>query len=169
MPSLLQLPQAVTANPTDLNLASVVAHLPKADPTGKNSFSFPYAEAQALGLLPATMNLKSGYVGFASTVSWDFKGGVVPAGQYDFMGVAAHEISEAMGRISALSTANPAAGSPLRERILPDEPGQRSAAKLLTRDEARRIAVNIHWLRVRACERVERQFVVYQITLRSEN
>ena len=98
---------AASANPTDLNLASVVANLPKTDPTGKNSFSFPYAEAQALGLLPATMSLKSGYVGFASKVSWDFKGGVVPAGQYDFMGVAAHEISEAMSRISALSIANP--------------------------------------------------------------
>ena len=96
-----------TANPADLNLASVVANLPRSDPTGKNSFRFPYAEAQALGLLPARMSLMSGYVGFASNVSWDFDGGVIAAGKYDFMGLAAHELSEAMGRISALSVANP--------------------------------------------------------------
>jgi hypothetical protein len=101
------LKSAAAANPTDLNLASAVAHLPVKDPTATNSFSIPYAEAQVLGLLPKSMYLNSGYVGFASNVSWNFASGATPAGQYDFMALAAHEISEVMGRVSALKVAKP--------------------------------------------------------------
>ncbi len=98
---------AAASNPNDRNLASVVANLPAKDPTGKNSFSFSYAEAQVLGLLPATLYLNSGYVGFSSTVNWNFSGGAIPSGQYDFQGLAAHEIGEVLGRVSALQGSSP--------------------------------------------------------------
>ena len=53
------------------------------------------------------MYLKSGYVGFASNVSWNFTGGAVSAGQYDFLAVAAHEVAEVMGRQSGLNNSAP--------------------------------------------------------------
>lgn len=45
--------------------------------------------------------VSGGAVGFSSSYSWDFNAGTSPSsGQYDFVGVAEHEISEVMGRIS---------------------------------------------------------------------
>ncbi len=45
--------------------------------------------------------VSGGAVGFSSSSSWDFNSGTTPSsGQYDFTGVAEHEISEVMGRIS---------------------------------------------------------------------
>lgn len=90
--------------PQDATLASFVANLPSTDPTGLNNFEIPYAEAQALGLINATISLNSGYVGFSSTAVFDFnpKDGV-PKGTYDFQGIAAHEIAEVLGRITGLA------------------------------------------------------------------
>lgn len=93
------------ANPSDKNIASAVANLPRSSPTGSLSYELPYAEAQAVGYLPASINPDSGYVGFSSTVTWDFKGSTT--GEYDFQGLAAHEISEVLGRITGLHGSSP--------------------------------------------------------------
>lgn len=46
-----------------------------------------------------------GWIGFSSTNSFDFSNSGVPApGQYDFIAVAEHEISEVLGRISTIGT-----------------------------------------------------------------
>jgi hypothetical protein len=56
------------------------------------------AQAKALGL--SSGSSLDGYVGFSSaanTFAYNNSNGV-PAGQYDFMGTVAHEISEVLGR-----------------------------------------------------------------------
>ena len=96
------------ANPGDASMVSAAAHLPTTSPVGKLSYELPYAEAQALGYLPASINPDSGYVGFASTAKWEFSGaGGVTPGAYDFEGLAAHEISEVLGRVTGLHSATP--------------------------------------------------------------
>jgi len=62
------------------------------------SFFVPMAEAKALGLTSPTSTAVDGYIGFSTSSSISFNG-VVGAGQYDGIGVAAHELSEVMGRI----------------------------------------------------------------------
>jgi hypothetical protein len=96
------------ANPADRNLALVAANLPRSSPAGSLYWELPYAEAQALGFLPASINPNSGFVGFSSTTKWDFNPtGGVTAGTYDFRGLAAHEISEVLGRITGLDSTKP--------------------------------------------------------------
>jgi len=96
------------ANPGDASMASAAAHLPASSPAKSLNYELPYAEAQALGFLPASINPDSGFVGFSSTVKWEFAGakGVTP-GAYDFEGLAAHEISEVLGRITGLHSTAP--------------------------------------------------------------
>jgi hypothetical protein len=104
---------AAKANPKDTTLATAVAHLPKTDPTKKNSFEIPYAEAKAIGLLPRTLPIADGYVGFASNVNFDFNPvGGITAGTYDFEGLASHEIEEVLGRTSGLESASPTWATP---------------------------------------------------------
>ena len=96
------------ANPADKSMASAAANLPINSPVGSLGYQLPYAEAQALGFLPASINPDSGYVGFSSTAKWDFDAtNGVTAGYYDFQGLAAHEISEVLGRITGLHGATP--------------------------------------------------------------
>jgi hypothetical protein len=75
--------------------------LPASDPTGGGNFWVSTADAKAIGLSGAS-SATDGFVGFASTgVSWTFNttnGGAVAPGTFDFFGVAAHELSEVMGR-----------------------------------------------------------------------
>ena len=96
------------ANPGDKSMVSAAANLPVNSPAGSLSYQLPYAEAQALGFLPASINPDSGYVGFSSTAKWDFDStdGITP-GYYDFQGLAAHEISEVLGRITGLRSSTP--------------------------------------------------------------
>jgi PEP-CTERM motif len=96
------------ANPGDKNMASAAANLPTGSPVGSLSYEVPYAEAQALGFLPASINPDSGFVGFSSTTKWEFAGAKgVTSGYYDFQGLAAHEISEVLGRITGLHSTTP--------------------------------------------------------------
>ena len=85
-----------------------------ANPAGSRSYYIPYAEAQAVGYLPATMGGNSGYVGFSSSAAWDFSpSNGISAGTYDFEGVAAHEISEVLGRLTGLYTSSPSFATPV--------------------------------------------------------
>jgi hypothetical protein len=57
------------------------------------------AEAKALGLVSGSSTAIDGYIGLANSSSLFFGSGKIGSSQYDAVGVAAHEISEVMGRI----------------------------------------------------------------------
>ena len=102
------------ANPTDINMSTLAAHLPTSSPAGARAYDIPYAEAQAVGYMPATISGDSGYVGFSSSAAWDFApSNGISAGTYDFEGLAAHEISEVLGRITGLYTTSPTYATPV--------------------------------------------------------
>ena len=76
-----------------------VSTLGVTDPTGGRVFRMSNAEAKALGLLPASASGVDGWVGFSSTASYTFDpSNRAVAGEFDFIGVAEHEIAEVMGR-----------------------------------------------------------------------
>jgi hypothetical protein len=90
------------ANPTDTIKQTLVANLPATNPAPTNNFSVTTAQAKALGLDPSYNGL-DGYVIFSNAVTYTYdpnNRGV--AGEYDFIGVAEHEISEVMGRDAIL-------------------------------------------------------------------
>jgi Ca2+-binding RTX toxin-like protein len=91
--SALQADQSTTAD------SSAVASLPAADPTGGN-YWVTTSEGKALGLVAASTDV-DGYIGFGSSAGlFDYNNADgIGAGQYDFFGVVAHEISEVMGRL----------------------------------------------------------------------
>ena len=69
----------------------------------------PRAEMKSLGLLSATNTAADGYIGFGytpSTFTFDATSSVA-SGTYDFIGIAAHEIDEVLGRISTLNSTSP--------------------------------------------------------------
>jgi hypothetical protein len=69
-----------------------------ADPTGGASVWWvSRAEAKALGLIPSDLN-NDGTTTFGAGNPFTFSGPIAP-GTYDFEGVAAHEISEVLGRL----------------------------------------------------------------------
>ena len=70
-------------------------------PTNANFF-VTSAEAKALGLVNGSSTAIDGYIGLTSSSSllyFSANGGTIGKTQYDAVGVAAHEISEVMGRI----------------------------------------------------------------------
>ena len=69
-----------------------------ADPTnGAGSWFLTRAQAKALGVIPDDMSDDGGTT-FGAGQPYTFSGAIMP-GTFDFKGVAAHEISEVMGRI----------------------------------------------------------------------
>jgi hypothetical protein len=79
------------------------------DPTGGGSFAIATAEEKALGLIPANGAANDGEFEFGSNVSWNFsENNRAAAGEFDFIGVAEHELTEAMGRIPGLGQVTPA-------------------------------------------------------------
>jgi peptidoglycan hydrolase-like protein with peptidoglycan-binding domain len=69
------------------------------DPTGGRAFRMSDAEAKALGLRAANAPGIDGWVGFSNTASYTFDpNNRAVAGEFDFIGVAEHEIAEVMGR-----------------------------------------------------------------------
>ncbi len=86
-------------------LSSVAApgYLPASDPTGGRTIYMSTANAKALGFnLPHPHSL-DGSVGFDSSAIWTFNPNQrAQKDAYDFIGVAEHEISEVLGRYSAL-------------------------------------------------------------------
>jgi FG-GAP-like repeat len=75
--------------------------LPASDPTGGGNYWVATGEAKAIGLAGPS-SATDGFIGFASQgVSWTYNttnGGSVAPGSYDFFGVAAHELTEVLGR-----------------------------------------------------------------------
>ena len=70
-------------------------------------FNFGSAEAKALGLVPAHQTAVDGYVGFDPSIDWSFSSGAPSSpSDLDLIGVAEHEITEVMGRISDVGTGN---------------------------------------------------------------
>lgn len=95
--SYAQVKAALAADAKTADDATAVASLPTASPVS-GTFWESRAEAKATGLLGASTSV-DGYVGFAAGNWFDYdNSNGVTAGQYDFFGVVAHEISEVMGR-----------------------------------------------------------------------
>ena len=70
-------------------------------PTNANFF-VTSAEAKALGLVSGSSTAIDGYIGLtnsSSLIYFPANGGSIGSSQYDAVGVAAHEISEVMGRL----------------------------------------------------------------------
>ena len=88
-------------------LANVGApgYLPATDPTNGRTIDVNTANAKVLGLITGGRpNSSDGGVGFDSTATWTFDpNNRAVTNAYDFIGVAMHEISEVMGRSSALA------------------------------------------------------------------
>src|SRR6516164_8935921 len=91
---------ALAGSASSADDASSVANLPLADPTGGGHFLFSAAEAKALSLINPTGTENDGTITFGAgfAYAYDPNNRAVP-GEFDFIGVAAHEISETMGRI----------------------------------------------------------------------
>ena len=79
--------------------------LPTTSPTTRILY-MATAEAQALGLLPATSSTLNGYVGFSSSAPFSYTPGVTEPNEYYFIGAVEHEMSEVMGRKSYLDLFN---------------------------------------------------------------
>lgn len=82
---------------------SAVASLPSSDPTGGRRELMSTSEAKALGL--SSYRGTDGFVGFDRSSSWTFNpASRAVGGEFDFIGVAEHEISEVLGRMADLGT-----------------------------------------------------------------
>jgi hypothetical protein len=100
--SYSQVRSALVANATSAAQVSAVDALPATDPSpgGDGNYWVSTSEAKALGLTGSSSAL-DGYIGFSNSFAFTYNtvnGGSVAAGTYDFFGVAAHEITEVMGR-----------------------------------------------------------------------
>jgi hypothetical protein len=94
-----QLTSALSADATTAADQTALASLPSSNPAGVANYWVATAEAKALGLLGASSSL-DGSIGFSNASNiFDYNNSDgVTAGQYDFYGVVAHEISEVLGR-----------------------------------------------------------------------
>ncbi len=98
-----QVQNLLTSHATTADDTTAVANLPATDPTSGANFWLPRAEAKALGVIGATDPGNDGKFTFNSTLAYTYDpNNRAVAGEYDFIGVAEHEISEIMGRIPGL-------------------------------------------------------------------
>jgi hypothetical protein len=110
-PAYTDLVNALAAAATTAEDSNAVASLPASDPTGSGPWWMPTAEAKTLGSIGGLVYVdpndpgQDGQVKFASTVNYTFNPtNRAVAGEYDFIGVVEHEISEVLGRNSGLGT-----------------------------------------------------------------
>jgi hypothetical protein len=103
-PAYSDLVNALSASATTAADSNSVANLPAVDPTGGGPWWIPNAEAKALGPLNGYVQPPpDGLIYFESTVSYTFDPtNRAVANEFDFIGVAEHEISEVLGRNSGL-------------------------------------------------------------------
>src|SRR5581483_7051552 len=97
---------ALTSDSKSTNDGTFVANdLPASAPTGSNGYVLPRAQAKAIGLLASDATndgtFQFGNAAAGDSYTYDPTNRTV-AGQFDFIGVADHEFSELMGRISDL-------------------------------------------------------------------
>ena len=89
--------------------AQAYANLPAVDPSAGRGYFVAVAEASALGL-PTYGSPASGAVGFGVSAYYNYSTtNCAVAGQADFVGIAIHELSHALGRLSNIGTGGPAA------------------------------------------------------------
>ena len=93
---------AAQSNPSNIALAMAVANLPATTPSGPGQYAIPSSEAKVLGVISPTQSGYDASIGFAGSPSgytFNPTNGVA-AGTFDFQAIAAHELDEALGRIS---------------------------------------------------------------------
>jgi hypothetical protein len=95
---------ALTASDAGLVKSGLMAAtaLTANNPPTSAEFFVTSAEAKALGLVSGSSTAIDGYIGIGNSSSMFFpaNGGKISSGQYDAVGVAAHELSEVMARVS---------------------------------------------------------------------
>ncbi len=93
---------ALLSMPQSSNDTLAYAHFPPASLYSSTAgFWLTTAQQKTLGLIPANSASIDGYVGFASGYSYTFDDtNGVAGGTYDLVGVALHELSEVLGRMS---------------------------------------------------------------------
>ncbi len=100
----------LAADATSPAQLAALATLPATDPTSNKVIGFSGAEAQILGFANAPVSSNAdpdGYVGFSDNSDWNYAADpnqTPAANAYDFISTVEHEISEVMGRTSAMGT-----------------------------------------------------------------
>jgi hypothetical protein len=98
-----QIKSALTADAKSSDDATAVANLPASDPTTGGEWWVPTAEAKALGLIGASGTATDGTFTFGTGFNYSYdQNNRAVTGDYDFIGVAEHEITEIMGRNEGL-------------------------------------------------------------------
>jgi hypothetical protein len=95
---------ALTADITTANDATAVSNMPLADPiSGVHEWAVTLAQAKALGLLPGNNPATDGTISIGDGFSYTFDpNNRSVLNEFDFIGIAEHEITEVMGRIGLL-------------------------------------------------------------------
>jgi hypothetical protein len=95
------LPSALTYRRRSVtNLANIVT---ESGTSSAGFLSVNRANARALGLIANSDTASDASISFSSNFGWDFdRSNGITSGQYDFVGVAAHEIGHAMGFVSGV-------------------------------------------------------------------
>lgn len=102
--SYSQMTSLLRGSATSATDQAAYAHIPASNPVGGGSgtFTLTPAQAKALGVNGSSYGT-DGYIGFGAGYAFDFnRTDGIAAGTYDFMGVAMHEISHVLGRVSGL-------------------------------------------------------------------
>lgn len=95
------------------------ANLPATDPSSSGLVSVAPAQEKAWGILPANASAIDAWVGFSSSYNFDFSStGAVPSGEYDFIGIAEHELTHALGRTSLIGQTIPILDTPYPPTLL---------------------------------------------------
>ena len=100
--SYSQMQSILRASATSESDKTAYASLPASSPIGAGTYTLTPAPAKALVVAGASSAI-DGYIGFGAGYGFDFnRGDGIATGQYDFIGVALHEISHVLGRVSGL-------------------------------------------------------------------
>lgn len=112
--SYSQLQTMLRATATSTYDQAAYSRFPSSNPAGALNYTLTPALARALGVAPATGSGFDGYIGFGSGYNFDFnRADGIAAGAYDFTGVALHEISHVLGRVSGLTPNAPTNALPI--------------------------------------------------------